>query len=206
MTSYGKTIPHPVQPTQDPLILFTQWFEEATANEPCDPNALALATVDADGSASVRMVLLKDFDARGFTFYTNYESRKGKALLANPKAAMCFHWKSLSKQIRIEGAIAPVSDAEADAYFASRPRSSRIGAWASLQSQLLPDRSVFEERIAALEAQYEGQEDIPRPPHWSGFRLTPSVIEFWAEQPFRLHDRVVYKRSGDAWTWHRIYP
>lgn len=201
----------PVQPTKNPFLLFQQWFDEACKTEPCDPNAICLATVDADGRPSARMVLLKDYDAKGFVFYTNYESRKGQALQANPdRAAFCMHWKSLNRQVRVEGIVEPVTEEEANAYFQSRPRGSRIGAWASKQSRKLDDRQILIDRVAELEKQYEGLEEIPRPAHWSGFRLVPDRIEFWAEQPFRLHDRVLYQKTGDDpandWSWHRLYP
>lgn len=197
----------PVQPTKNPFDLFTQWFDEACKAEPRDPNAMCVASADADGRLSNRMVLLKDYDQRGFVFYTNFESRKGQALQANPdRVASCMHWKSLNKQIRIEGVVEKVSEAEADAYYASRPRGSRIGAWASDQSRPLDSRDTLVNRVAELEKQFEGQDDIPRPARWSGFRIIPDRIEFWAEQPFRLHDRVQYVRNGDNWTWHRLYP
>ena len=191
----------------DPFAIFAAWLDAAGASEPNDPNALSLATVDADGLPDVRMVLLKGFDARGFVFYTNYESAKGRELLAAKKAAMGFHWKSLRRQVRVRGAIETVTDAEADAYFDSRARQSRLGAWASQQSRPLDSRATLEERVAELTRQYEGK-DIPRPPHWSGFRVVPVQIEFWADGPFRLHDRAVYRRpNADAeWAVERLYP
>ena len=189
----------------DPFQLFADWLEQAKASEPNDPNALALATTTPDGRPSVRMVLLKDVDTSGFVFYTNYESRKGGELLANPHAAMLFHWKSLRRQVRVEGAITPVTDAEADAYFATRARISRLGAIASDQSRPLPSRATLEQRVDALDAQYPG-DTVPRPAHWSGFRLTPATIEFWQDMPFRLHDRRVYSRAGEAWTTTALYP
>jgi len=193
----------------DPLSIFATWLAEAEAKELNDPNAMALSTVGADGMPSSRMVLLKDYDARGFVLFTNYESRKGRQLLATPKAALLFHWKSLRRQVRIEGEVAPVSDQEADDYFASRPRQSQIGAWASEQSRPLEGRFELEKRIATFGAKYlVGQ--VPRPPHWSGFRLTPRLIEFWQDGAFRLHDRLVYTRSGpgdgESWTTERLYP
>jgi pyridoxamine 5'-phosphate oxidase len=190
-----------------PLPLFEQWFAEATEKEPNDPNAMALATVDAGGRPSVRMVLLKGLDDRGFVFYTNDHSRKAQALAAHPVAALLFHWKSLRRQVRVEGHVERTSAAEADAYFASRPRVSQLGAWASDQSAILPDRGVFEQRLAAVTAQYEGS-DVPRPPHWGGWRVVPHHIEFWHDMPYRLHDRVVFERVGDdaRWTAHRLYP
>ncbi len=180
-------------------------MQAAKASEPNDPNALALATATPDGHPSVRMVLLKGFDDRGFVFYTNYESRKGGELQANPHAALLFHWKSLRRQVRVEGPVGPVSEAEADAYFASRARVSRLGAIASDQSRPLPSRAEFERRVAALDAQYPG-DTIPRPVHWSGFRVTPESIEFWQDMPFRLHDRRVFTRDGNGWRRTALYP
>jgi pyridoxamine 5'-phosphate oxidase len=189
----------------DPLRHFGDWFAEAARSEPKDPNAMTLATCTPEGVPSARTVLLKGHDERGFVFYTNTESRKGAELAANPHAALLFYWKSLGRQIRIEGTTEPVSDAEADAYYATRPRISRLGAWASDQSRPLPSREELERRLAAVEARHPG-EDIPRPLHWSGFRLTPASFEFWQEMPFRLHDRTVYTRAGDGWTIGKLYP
>ncbi len=189
----------------DPFGLFEAWLEEARASEPNDPNALALATSTADGRPSVRMVLLKGLDADGFVFYTNYQSRKGGELQGNPHAAMLFHWKTLRRQVRVEGSVSPVTDAEADAYFASRARISRLGAIASEQSRPLPTRDTLEHRVAELDAQYPG-DTIPRPAHWSGFRVTPETIEFWQDMPFRLHDRRVFTRDGDGWRKTSLYP
>ena len=188
----------------DPHALFDAWLAEATASEPNDPNAMALATVGADGRPSVRMVLLKGHD-RGFVFYTNLESRKATDLLATGAAALLFHWKTLRRQVRVEGSIAPVSDAEADAYFASRGRDSRLGAWASDQSRPLADRATFEARFAAMQARFDGQ-DVPRPPHWSGFRLTPDRIEFWQDRAHRLHERRLFVASGGGWNEGLLYP
>ncbi|WP_372425957.1 pyridoxamine 5'-phosphate oxidase [Salinarimonas chemoclinalis] len=192
--------------TEEPYALFETWFSEATASEPEDPNAIALATADASGLPNVRMVLLKGWDARGFVFYTNTESQKGQELAANPQAALCLHWKSLRRQVRVRGAVERVTDAEADAYFASRPRQSRIGAWASRQSRPLESRFALEKAVATNAARYAVGE-IPRPPHWTGFRILPMRIEFWADRPFRLHDRVVFTPvEGGGWTRERLYP
>ncbi|WP_349368313.1 pyridoxamine 5'-phosphate oxidase [Salinarimonas sp.] len=190
---------------QEPYALFEAWFEEAKASEPNDPNAIALATADASGLPNVRMVLLKGFDPRGFVFYTNTESNKGRELEANPQAALCLHWKSLRRQVRVRGAVERVSDEEADAYYASRPRQSRIGAWASQQSRPLESRFALEKAVAVNAAKYAVGE-IPRPPHWTGFRILPQTIEFWADRPFRLHDRVVFARAGEGWERTRLYP
>lgn len=192
-------------PPEDPFEVFTSWLAAAEAAEPRDATAMTLATVDADGMPSARMVLLKGFDARGFVFYTNLESRKGRQLRAHPKAALVFHWKSLNRQIRLEGEVAPVTAAEADAYFASRPRDSRIGAWASAQSRPLAGRFELEKKVAEYVLKYALGE-VPRPPYWSGFRLSPRRIEFWQEGTFRLHDRLVYYRDGDSWRTERHYP
>ena len=189
----------------EPLRLFGQWLADATASEPNDPNAVALATVDADGLPDVRMVLLKGFDERGFVFYTNLESAKGREILSSMKAAMCFHWKSLRRQVRVRGPVEIVSDAEADEYFASRPRGSRIGAWASKQSRPLEGRFALEKAVAEYTARHPIG-DIPRPPYWSGFRIRPAQIEFWHDRPFRLHDRVVFSRGDGGWEKTRLYP
>jgi pyridoxamine 5'-phosphate oxidase len=188
-----------------PFQLFSEWLSEATAKEPNDPNAMALATVDADGLPNVRMVLMKDWDAAGFVFYTNLESQKGRELLASGKAAVLFHWKTLRRQVRARGAVESVSDAEADAYFASRPRGSRIGAWASKQSRPLESRFALESAVAQYGLKF-GLGDIPRPAYWSGFRLRPQSLEFWHDRPFRLHDRIVFERTGDGWRKTRLYP
>jgi len=189
----------------DPVALFEAWLAEAAAIEPNDPNAVALATVGRDGHPSVRMVLLKSVDSRGFVFFTNLESRKGRQLDENAHAALCFHWKSLRRQVRVEGAVTPVTTEEADAYFASRPRDSQIGAWASSQSRPLEGRFELEKRVAQFAVRF-GLGRIERPAHWSGFRVAPERIEFWEERPFRLHDRLVYHRRDGGWATERLYP
>jgi pyridoxamine 5'-phosphate oxidase len=190
---------------EDPFALFGEWLQAANSSEPNDPNAMALATVDASGMPDVRMVLLKGFDASGFVFYTNLESRKGEELAAVPKAALCFHWKSLRRQVRVRGATEPVRLAEADDYFASRPRLSRIGAWASRQSRPLESRAALEQAVAEHEARFP-EDAIPRPPHWSGFRLVPQELEFWCDRPFRLHDRLRFSRDAGGWRKTRLFP
>lgn len=189
----------------DPFSLFADWFADAKRKEPNDPNAMALATADETGLPDVRMVLLKDFDADGFVFYTNLESAKGLQIEANPQAALCFHWKSLRRQVRLRGAVEPVTPDEADAYFASRARDSRIGAWASKQSRPLESRFALEKAVAKEAARF-GLGTVPRPPHWSGFRLKPQHFEFWRDRPFRLHDRLVFDRRDAGWTSSRLYP
>jgi pyridoxamine 5'-phosphate oxidase len=190
----------------EPFRLFSEWLADATTSEPNDPNGVALATVDPHGMPDVRMVLLKGFDEQGFVFYTNFESAKGREILATMKAAMCFHWKSLRRQVRVRGPVEIVSDAEADAYFATRPRASRIGAWASKQSRPLESRFALEKAVAEYTARYAIGE-IPRPPYWSGFRIVPHTIEFWHDRPFRLHDRVMFSRTEDGgWEKTRLYP
>ncbi|TFJ94907.1 CoA-transferase [Platysternon megacephalum] len=191
----------------EPFRLFSEWFEEAVAAEPVDPEAMTLATVDDGGLPDARMVLLKGFDERGFVFYSHFSSAKGHELADHPKAALVFHWKSLKRQVRVRGLVKRVSDAEADAYFASRPRQSQIGAWASKQSEPLESRFAFEQAIAKYAAMYVVGA-VPRPPGWGGFRIVPLHIEFWQDRPFRLHDRIVFRRGdeGDAWTKTRLYP
>jgi pyridoxamine 5'-phosphate oxidase len=191
----------------DPFGLFAAWFAEAKAAEINDPEAMALATVDPSGLPDVRMVLLKDADARGFVFYTNDESAKGAELSSMPKAALVLHWKSLRRQVRVRGPVERVAAAEADAYFASRSRPSQLGAWASEQSRPLDARATFEARYAAIEKRFDGK-DVPRPAHWGGYRIVPVQIEFWMDRPYRLHDRIRFTResAGAAWQKTRLYP
>jgi pyridoxamine 5'-phosphate oxidase len=188
----------------EPLAPFARWFQEAAASEP-DAETMVLATATSDGLPSARAVLLKGFDARGFVFYTNLESRKSEELAQNPRAALCFYWKSLHRQVRIEGRVEPVSAAEADAYFASRPRETRIGAWASQQSRPLESRRVLDERVDEVSRRFAGSE-VPRPPFWSGYRAVPDSVEFWQERPSRLHDRWLFVREGGEWRRNRLFP
>jgi pyridoxamine 5'-phosphate oxidase len=196
-----------IRENSDPLALFGDWYAEAAKSEPNEPNAVALATVGPDGTPSVRMVLLKDYDPAGFVFYTNYESRKGQHLLGHTKAALLFHWKSLRRQVRLEGPVSQTTPEEADAYFATRARGSQIGAWASEQSRPLDSRFALEKRVAEYTARHLVG-TVPRPPYWSGFRLNPLLIEFWQDGAFRLHDRLEYRRGSPAepWTTRTLFP
>jgi pyridoxamine 5'-phosphate oxidase len=209
-----KSIEHPTWLTSgdftaadEPLHLFSAWLGEATAAEPRDPTAMTLATVDADGWPNARMVLLKGVDERGFVFYTNMDSRKGQELAVHPQAALVFHWKSLNRQVRVRGEVGRLTDAEADAYFASRAKQAQIGAWASKQSSPLESRLAFEKAVALYAAKY-ALGAVPRPPNWSGYRIVPRSIEFWQERPFRLHDRVEFRRASVSapWSKTRLYP
>ena len=193
--------------TDSPFSQFGEWLVQAAKSEPNDPNAMALATVDADGLPDVRMVLMKGYDADGFVFYSHIASQKGRELAANPKAALLFHWKSLRRQVRIRGNVSPVTEAEADAYFATRPKQAQIGAWASKQSQPLESRFAFEQAIAKVAARHIVGE-VPRPPGWSGWRIAPASMEFWHDRPFRLHDRIEFRRTGPGQPWSktRLYP
>lgn len=189
----------------DPIALFEEWLAAAGETEPNDPHAMSVATVDADGLPDVRIVLLKGLDERGFVFYTNAQSAKGEQLRGQGKAALCFHWKSQKRQVRVRGAVEPVSGAESDAYFASRARGSRIGAWASDQSRPVADRDKLMAKTAEVEDRFEGKE-VPRPPHWYGWRVKPDSVEFWQDGAFRLHDRIVFRPEGKSWSKTRLYP
>jgi pyridoxamine 5'-phosphate oxidase len=189
----------------DPATLFRGWFDEAVAHEPDVPDAMSLATASPDGKPSVRMVLLKGFDERGFVFYTNAQSHKGEEIAANPHAALCLHWKSLGRQVRAEGTLSFVSDADADAYWASRPRASQVAAWASDQSRTLPNRATLQKRVEEADARFAGK-SVPRPAHWKGYCLNPQTIEFWLNLPNRLHERLVFHRAGKEWRTERLYP
>ena len=194
-----------METARDPFALFAAWMAEAALSEPNDPNAMTLATATPDGAPSARIVLLKEADPRGFVFYSHLNGRKGSEIADNPRAALCFHWKTLGRQVRVEGTTEPVEADEANAYFASRARVSRLGAWASRQSRPLENRTELEERVAKFDARYP--DEIPRPEHWSGTRVVPARIEFWHDRPFRLHDRIVFERAADRnWRTHRLYP
>ncbi len=195
-----------MDPTPEPLARFEAWLAEASEKEPNDPNAMTLATASPSGRPSARIVLLKGADVRGFVFYTNLESRKSLEIKENPNAALLFHWKSLRRQVRIEGPIQPVAPDEADAYFVTRPALSRLGAWASDQSRPLPDRATLEARLTAARERFPDEQAIPRPPHWSGWRLVPELYEFWQDMPFRLHRRDLYTRAGSEWQATLLYP
>jgi pyridoxamine 5'-phosphate oxidase len=197
--------PLPLLPEADPIGLFEEWLRAALKGEPNDANAMSLATVDAGGLPDVRMVLLKGVDDGGFVFYTNLESAKGQELAASPKAALLFHWKSLRRQVRVRGEVERVTDAEADAYFATRARPAQIGAWASAQSRELPDRLALEKKVAEIGLKF-GLRKVTRPPHWSGFRVRPQTIEFWRDRPFRLHERLLFVRVAGGWATKRLYP
>ncbi len=193
------------QVPEEPMALFRRWFEEAVRAELTDPNAMILATADAAGRPSARVMLLKDFDEEGFVFYTNYESRKGRELTENPRAALVFWWAELMRQVRIEGAVEKVAAEVSDAYFQTRPRESQLGAWASPQSQVIPNREILERRVAELAQQYDGRE-VPRPSYWGGYRVVPEVVEFWQGRPGRLHDRLRYRRTDRGWVRERLAP
>jgi pyridoxamine 5'-phosphate oxidase len=189
----------------DPIVQFRRWFDEVLAADLHEPNAMTLATATPEGRPSARIVLLKGFDERGFVFYTNYEGRKGEELEANPRCALVFYWGELERQVRVEGSASRVPEGESDEYFGSRPRGSRLGAWASEQSRPVDGRDVLEERLRDLEAEYEGRE-VPRPPFWGGYRVEPYSIEFWQGRENRMHDRLVYRRSGGSWRRERLQP
>ncbi len=190
----------------EPYALFNLWMHDARKHELNDSNAMSLATVDDHGAPDVRIILLKGVSPQGFVFYSNKQSCKGQHLKANKNAALCFHWKSLRRQVRVRGMVEPVSDDEADNYFAARARGSQIGAWASQQSQPLESRAVFEDRLRATEAEFKGQDDVPRPPFWGGWRIIPTHIEFWRDRPYRLHDRLVFTKDGSGWHKERLFP
>ncbi len=205
MANLDQVFSEGAAPALDPIVVFGEWFAAAEQSEPNDPNTMCLATVGADGMPSARMVLLKDYGPEGFTFYTNTASAKGGELSQNAKASLCFYWKSLRRQVRIQGAVTPVSAAEADAYFASRPRGSQLSAWASDQSKPLASRAALEQEVAEVEARY-GDGAVPRPPHWSGYRVAAEQIEFWLSQRSRRHDRMLFTRTAGGWQTQRLYP
>ncbi len=200
-----STKPNLINSNQKPIDLFKDWFEEAKKSEINDPNAMNLATISLDGKPSSRIVLLKSYNDEGFVFYTNSNSKKGKAISTNTNVAINFHWKSLNKQIRIEGTVSIISESEADKYYNSRPHGSRIGAWASLQSEELNDRSILIKRVEDYEKKFQNSE-IQRPSHWNGYLVKPNLIEFWQEMPFRLHDRVEFKKENENWIARKLYP
>ena len=200
-SSFSEADAHP-----DPIEQFRRWFEKVLSARLYEPNAMTLATAAPDGRPSARIVLLKGFDERGFVFHTNYTGRKGRDLERNPRAALVFYWDKLERQVRIEGSVSRISDEESDAYFESRPRGGRIGAWVSEQSRPVESRTVLEERLRELEEQYEGREGIPRPPHWGGYRVVPETVEFWQGRANRLHDRLLYAREAGGWTITRLQP
>lgn len=206
-TDIIKTLERAKDAPDNPFDLFKIWMEDAVEHEPNDPNAMCLATIDPDGRPSARIVLLKTLDENGFVFFTNRESRKGLALAAHPQAALNFHWKSLTRTVRIEGIATPIDDEESDAYYQSRPKGSRIGAWASQQSRMLESRALLAGRVAALEKEYEDNDDIPRPPYWGGYRVVPDRIEFWHDGLHRLHTRLLYSRNNaGSWDRQMLYP
>ncbi len=205
MANLDQVFDEGAAPRLDPIAVFADWYAAAGESEPSDPDTVCLATALSDGTPSARMVLLKGYGADGFTFYTNTESQKGEELAKNPKAALCFYWKTLRRQVRVQGSVEPVSAADADAYFASRPLGSRLSAWASAQSRPLDGRAALEAAIESVEARF-GEGEVPRPPHWSGYRVQPDLIEFWLSQISRQHDRMLFTRRAGGWLTQRLYP